>query len=98
MADSPQTVSIPESVPRLKTVLADLARHPALSPLSTGVMIELPCCGGRVDAEALDVSHDGPSRVFWPPRWTCLDCLQSFTPNITGDGLEECEHSLGRAA
>lgn len=87
MRDS--TIRIPDSVVPMRAVLGELMKHPALSPVSHGPMVELPCCGSRIDFEAIDCSQDGPSRVFWPPRWTCLQCERTFTPNATGDGLEE---------
>lgn len=83
---SETTISVPESVMPLESVLSRLLRYPALTPLSTGVMIEMPCCGFRFDAEAID-SAPGPSRVYWPPRWTCPSCERTFTAN--GDGLVE---------
>jgi hypothetical protein len=80
------TVSIPESVPLLNGVLRGLEEHPALSVVSIGKMIELSCCGTRVDVEAFDCPVDAPSRVYWPPRWTCVAC---FTVGITGYELVE---------
>jgi hypothetical protein len=84
-----RSVSVPESVPLLAGVLADLAQAPALSPISTVKVIELPCCGFRFDADAIDSSQDGPSQVYWPPRWTCPQCERTFTPDLTGRGLDE---------
>lgn len=75
-----QTTSIPASV---------LSAYPALSPVSVGRMVELPCCGSRVDAEAVDCSVDDPNRLYWPPRWTCLECELTFTVNLAGSDLIE---------
>lgn len=86
-----ETLSIPNSVAPLKQVFTVMSRHPALTPLSEGVMIEMPCCGLRFDAEAIDCSQDGPSRVYWPPRWTCLSCDRTFTPSMEGHDLVEVE-------
>ena len=84
----PSTIKIPESVPLMKHTLARLQRFPALSPISIAPMIELPCCGMLVDFDGIDCSQDGPSRVFWPPRWTCLQCDQTFVPNHDESALE----------
>lgn len=84
-----QTISIPESVHALEETLRGLSAHPALSPISVGRMVELPCCGLQIDAEAIDCSQDGPSRVYWPPRWTCSACEHTFTVDLTGFQLVE---------
>jgi hypothetical protein len=81
------SVTVPESVALMEHALARLRRYPALSPVSTGELIELPCCGVRVDFDGIDCSQDGPSRVFWPPRWTCLQCDRRFTLNHDESGL-----------
>jgi hypothetical protein len=83
------TITIPDSVRPLKDGIDRLRRYPALTPLSEGTMIEMPCCGLRFDAEAIDCSQDGPSRVFWPPRWTCLNCDRTFCPNHDWSALSE---------
>jgi hypothetical protein len=75
-----ETIRIPDSVQPLKRVLAELRKHPALTPLSEGTMIEMP---------AIDCSQDGPSRVFWPPQWTCLSCDRTWTPGGDGASLDE---------
>ncbi len=86
---SQESITIPESVPLLASVITQLGEHPALSPLSVGTLIELPCCGSRVDVEAIDCSQDGPSRVYWPPRWTCLGCRKTFGQGPAGYELVE---------
>jgi hypothetical protein len=83
------TIPIPDSVGPLKVLLERLGRYPALTPLSTGTLIEMPCCGLCFDAEAIDCSQDGPSRVFWPPQWTCLNCHRTFAPNHDQSALSE---------
>ena len=85
---SPESVTIPASVPLLASVITRFGEHPALSPVSVGTLIELPCCGSRVDVEAirllrgrtepgllaaaLDVSRV-PHNVQSKPRWLRLD-------------------------
>jgi hypothetical protein len=86
MAD---TMRIQDAVEPLRRVLTELRRHPALTPLSEGLMIEMPCCGFRFDAEAIECSQDGPSRVFWPPRWTCSQCNRTFAPNADSSSFYE---------
>ena len=86
---SPESVTIPQSVPLLASVITRFGEHPALSPVSVGTLIELPCCGSRVDVEAIDCSEDVPRRVYWPPRWTCFECRITFSPSLDGCDLIE---------
>lgn len=67
------TITVPESARCLPDILNALQRHPALAPLSVGLMLELPCCGIRVDAEGIHCAKE-PSTVYWPPRWLCDQC------------------------
>jgi transposase-like protein len=89
MSGAHSTVSVPESVALMKHTLARLQRHPALSPLRIAPMVELPCCGIMVDFEGIECSQDGPSRVFWPPRWTCPECDETFTLNHDESALAD---------
>lgn len=83
------TITVPESVVPLREALEILRHYPALSPLSQGTMIEMPCCGFRFDAEAISCSSDGPRCVYWPPRWTCPTCDRIFSPSSDGTTLIE---------
>lgn len=93
-----ETLTIPDSVKPLAAWIAERNRHPAVSPLSEGTMIEMPCCGTRFDVEAIDCVPGVPSTVYWPPRWTCLQCDQTFTPNeFTGDLEPVAANVAGRS-
>jgi hypothetical protein len=88
-----ETVKVPESVSLMADVRSQLERYPALSPISMGPMVEMPCCGGWLDFEAIDSVPNQWSKIYWPPRWTCGNCGETFTLNHDESALAPLEDS-----
>jgi hypothetical protein len=57
-----------------------------LSPFTTGLLVEMPCCGFQFAAEHIDAAEQ-PSRFCSPLRWTCPLCAKTYVASELG--LEE---------
>lgn len=85
--DSLSMITVPESGPVLAAYIEQQNRHPALTPFSTATVVEMPCCGFRFEAEAIDCVPSEWSKVYSPLRWTCPTCVKTWAAGE--NGLEE---------